>query len=69
MELVQRAMEYNQRSMTNMTTSDRILASREGRTLVLKINEIYKRTKEPYLMKLMKNITLKKRKIEKRLNY
>ena len=67
MELVSKALEFNKRSMANMSLSDRVLASREAKSLVLKINEIYKRTKDPYLMDVMKRITVKKRKIDKRL--
>ncbi|SEL10316.1 hypothetical protein SAMN04487910_1727 [Aquimarina amphilecti] len=50
-----------------MTTSDRVAASREAKSLVLAINEIYKKTQESNLMDIMKLITAKKRKIEKRL--
>ncbi|WP_367183193.1 hypothetical protein [uncultured Aquimarina sp.] len=50
-----------------MSTSDRVSASREAKSLVLSINEIYKRSKDPDLMSLMKMITEKKRKIDKRL--
>ncbi|WP_091407514.1 hypothetical protein [Aquimarina amphilecti] len=53
--------------MSNMTTSDRVAASREAKSLVLAINEIYKKTQESNLMDIMKLITAKKRKIEKRL--
>lgn len=67
MELIEKALEFQKRKITHMTTSDRVSASREAKSLVLKINEIYKRTKDPKLMDIMKTITLKKRKIEKRL--
>lgn len=60
--------EFVNRKMGNMTTSDRVSASREAKALVLKINETYKRTKDAKLMDLMKRITEKKRKIDKRLN-
>ncbi|AXT52356.1 hypothetical protein [Aquimarina sp. BL5] len=67
MELLKKAREFHQRSMSNMSTSDRVSASREAKSLVLSINEIYKRSKDPDLMSLMKMITEKKRKIDKRL--
>ncbi|GAB1855654.1 hypothetical protein MHTCC0001_04880 [Flavobacteriaceae bacterium MHTCC 0001] len=67
MELIKKALEFEGRSMARMTTSDRVLASREAKSIVLAINEIYKKTREPYLMKVMKMVTAKKRKIEKRL--
>ena len=53
--------------MSHMATSDRVVASRKAKELVLAINEIYKKTKDSKLMDAMKSITIKKRKIEKRL--
>lgn len=67
MELVNRALEFEQRKHTFKTTSDRIMASREVKDLILGINEIYKNTKDRELMDLMKRLTVIKRKIEKRL--
>lgn len=54
--------------MSNMSTSDRVEASREAKKLILSINDIYKETKESNLMDVMKRVTEKKKKIEKRLN-
>jgi hypothetical protein len=67
MELVQNALEFEQRKMILKTTNDRILASREVKSLILGINEVYKKTKNPELMDLMKRLTVIKQKIEKRL--
>ncbi|WP_299315901.1 hypothetical protein [uncultured Aquimarina sp.] len=67
MELIEKALEFESRKMSNMTTSDRVAASREAKSLVLAINEIYKNTQESKLMDIMKRLTAKKRKIEKRL--
>ncbi len=67
MELLKNAIEFENRKMSNMTTSDRVAASREAKSLILSINEIYKKTKDSDLMDLMKRLTEKKRKIEKRL--
>ena len=67
MDLLQKALEFEKRSMANMSTSDRVLASREAKSIVLAMNEIYKKTKDPELMNLMKSVTTKKRKIDKRL--
>ncbi len=53
--------------MSNMTTSDRVAASREAKSLILALNEVYKRTKDSKLMDIMKLLTAKKQKIEKRL--
>ncbi|WP_378182549.1 hypothetical protein [Aquimarina sp. SS2-1] len=67
MELVEKALEFEKRTMSNMTTSDRVKASREAKSLILAINEVYKKTKDHKLMDVMKLLTAKKRKIEKRL--
>ena len=67
MDFVSKAREYVGRKMSNMSTSDRVNASREAKELVLEINETYKKTKDEELMQLMKDVTEKKRKIEKRL--
>jgi|TARA_R110000782_G_scaffold89319_9_gene171943 hypothetical protein len=68
MELLEKAQEFIGRKMSNMSTSDRVEASREAKALILSINEIYKETKDPSLMDVMKDVTVKKKKIEKRLN-
>jgi len=67
MELLEKAQEFISRKMSNMSTSDRVEASREAKALILSINEIYKETKDPELMEVMKAVTVKKKKIEKRL--
>lgn len=67
MELLENAKEFENRKMSNMSTSDRVAASREAKSLILSINEIYKKTRDSDLMDLMKRLTQKKRKIEKRL--
>lgn len=69
MTIIEKALDFEKRSMGKMTTSDRIAASKEAKALVLSINEIYKKTNDPSLMDLMKLITQKKKKIDKRLNY
>ncbi|APA66382.1 MAG: hypothetical protein ABJO28_12575 [Maribacter dokdonensis] len=68
MELLEKAQEFESRKMSNMSTSDRVEASREAKALILSINEVYKETKDPSLMDVMKRLTEKKKKIEKRLN-
>lgn len=67
MELVQNALEFEQRKMVLKSTNERILASREVKALILGLNEVYKTTKNPELMDLMKRLTVIKQKIEKRL--
>ncbi|MFC4689939.1 hypothetical protein ACFO5T_05815 [Dokdonia genika] len=61
------AQEYLDSSMSHMSTSDRVAASREGKRLILAINEIFKKTENEVLMDLMKELTAKKKKIEVRL--
>ncbi|WP_298368746.1 hypothetical protein [uncultured Lutibacter sp.] len=67
MELIKKALEFEQRKLSLKSTNDRILASKEVKSLILGINEIYKETKNPELMDIMKRLTVIKRKVEKRL--
>jgi hypothetical protein len=67
MDLLKRAETFENMKMSHMSTSDRVQASRDAKELILALNEIYKQTKEPELMDLMKRLTEKKQKIEKRL--
>jgi hypothetical protein len=67
MELMEKALEFEGRKHTFKTTSDRIMASREAKNLILSLNEIYKKTKDSDIMDLMKRLTVIKQKIEKRL--
>ena len=67
MELIQKALEFENRKMRFPTTSDRILASREAKALILGLNEIYKKNKDQKIMDIMKRLTAIKQRIEKRL--
>lgn len=67
MEIIDKAIEFENRKHKFVTTSDRILASREVKSLILGVNEIYKQNKDSNLMDLMKRLTVIKQKIEKRL--
>ena len=67
MDFIEKAKEFEHKKLTFITTSDRILASREVKSLILGVNEIYKKNKDPELMDLMKRLTIIKQKIEKRL--
>lgn len=67
MELVEKALEFEKRKKRFPTTSDRILASREAKALILGLNEIYKNTKDNKIMDIMKRLTVIKQRIEKRL--
>lgn len=68
MEVLDRASEFEQRRHVFKSTSERISASREVKSLILGINELYKESKDAALMDTMKRLTVIKRKIEKRLN-
>ncbi|MCM4167158.1 hypothetical protein KCTC52924_02737 [Arenibacter antarcticus] len=67
MELIDRALEFEQRKMRSLSTSDRVALSREAKELILGLNEIYKKEKDARIMDIMKRLTVIKRKIEKRL--
>ena len=67
MGIVNEALAFEQSKMKNMSTSDRVVASREAKRLVLALNEIYKKTKNANLMDIMKRLTTKKKRIESRL--
>jgi len=68
MDLINEALEYEQSKLSLKTTSERIIASRKLKSFILGINEIYKETKNPDLMDIMKRLTVIKRKVDKRLN-
>lgn len=67
MDIVEKAIEFADRKHKFITTSDRIIASREAKELILGVNELYKENKDTELMDLMKRLTVIKQKIEKRL--
>ncbi|XCF04921.1 hypothetical protein ABI125_09295 [Tamlana crocina] len=67
MEIIDRALEFEQRKHTFKTTSERIESSREVKDLILSLNTVYKEKKDPKIMDLMKRLTAIKQKIEKRL--
>ena len=66
MELLDKALEFEQRKHTFKTTSERIKSSREVKALILSLNTIYKENKDPKIMDIMKRLTVIKQKIEKR---
>lgn len=66
-DLINKALEFEQRKLSFQTTSDRIIASRAVKELILSLNTIYKENKDPEIMDIMKRLTVIKRKIEVRL--
>ncbi|TXG35802.1 hypothetical protein [Seonamhaeicola maritimus] len=67
MELINKALEFEQRKMRALSTSDRVKISREAKSLILDLNQIYKIKKDDKIMDIMKRLTVIKRKVEKRL--
>ncbi|MFL3660617.1 MAG: hypothetical protein ACI6PN_02590 [Polaribacter sp.] len=67
MKLIEKALEFETRKKRFPTTSDRIMAAREAKELILSINEVYKKSKDAKLMDLMKRLTVIKQRIERRL--
>ena len=67
MDIVKKAKEFENRKFKFKNTSERVIASREVKGLILDLNEIYKKEKDPDIMDLMKRLTAIKQKIEKRL--
>ena len=66
-EIIEKAREFENRKHVYKSTNEKIVASREVKSLILELNEIYKETKDPNIMDMMKRLTIIKRKIEKRL--
>lgn len=62
MDLLERAVEFENRKFSFKTTSDRILASREVKALILELNQVYKVDKDPEIMDQMKRLTAVKQK-------
>ncbi len=67
MDIVKKAAEFENRKFKFKNTSERVLASREVKDLILGLNEIYKKEKDQDIMDLMKRLTVIKQRIEKRL--
>jgi len=67
MDLINEALEFEQRKLKSLSTSDRIEISRKAKALILGLNEIYKSKKDDKIMDIMKRLTAIKRKVEKRL--
>ena len=67
MDIINEALAFEKAKMSNMSTSDRVVASREAKRLILALNELYKNSKDTNLMDIMKRLTVKKKKIDKRL--
>jgi len=67
MTAIQKGQNFLEKKLTFKNTSERIEASREVKSIILEINEVYKSNNKKELMDLMKELTVIKQKIEKRL--
>ena len=67
MDILQQAITFENAKMSHMSTSDRVVASREAKRLILALNEIFKKSKDSNLMDIMKRLTAKKKRIDIRL--
>lgn len=67
MSTIEKALEFEQTSLRSLSTSDRVKLSRQAKSLILELNQIYKKKKDEKIMDLMKRLTTIKRKVEKRL--
>ncbi|MEY8848752.1 hypothetical protein AB9K26_08045 [Psychroserpens sp. XS_ASV72] len=67
MDVINRALEFEQRKRKSLSTSDRVKISREAKSLILELNTIYKQKKDQKIMDIMKRLTAIKQKVEKRL--
>lgn len=67
MELIEKAIEFENRKHVYKSTNEKIVASREVKNLILELNEIYKENKDSDIMDIMKRLTIIKKKVEKRL--
>ena len=66
-EIIDKATEFENRKHVYKSTNEKIVASREVKSLILELNEIYKESKDSERMDMMKRLTVIKRKVEKRL--
>tara|TARA_B100001057_G_scaffold481883_1_gene556437 strand:+ start:677 stop:895 length:219 start_codon:yes stop_codon:yes gene_type:complete len=67
MGLIEKALEFESRKHVYKSTNEKIVASREVKSLILDLNEIYKENNDSEIMDIMKRLTVIKKKVEKRL--
>jgi len=65
--LLKEALEFEKSKLPITSTTERIIVGRRAKELILGLNEIYKETKDPELMEVMKRLTAIKQRAEKRL--
>lgn len=67
MDLIKNAEKFEENAPSYKSRDERIRASHVAKELILGLNEIYKESKDPNIMDIMKRITAIKQKFEKRL--
>ncbi len=67
MDIINTALNFEKEKLRLATRDDRIKASMKLKNLILSLNEIYKQEKDPFIMDIMKRLTILKRKAESRL--
>ncbi len=66
-ELISQAIEFEKNEKSFKTRSEKIIAVREAKEIILSLNEVYKKSKDEHLMTIMKRVSVIKIKLEKRL--
>jgi hypothetical protein len=66
-ELISQAIEFEKNEKSFKTRSEKIIAVREAKEIILSLNEVYKKNSDEHLMTIMKRISVIKIKLEKRL--
>ena len=56
-EIIDKAIEFENRKHVYKSTNEKIVASREVKSLILELNEIYKENKDSDIMEMMKFIS------------
>jgi len=67
MDIIKESLEFESKKLSLKSRDDKIRASQKLKNLILGLNEIYKYGKDPYIMDIMKRLTIIKRKVESRL--
>ncbi len=67
MDALNKALEFEENVATFKSRDERIKASHTAKEIVLALNEVYKVSKDPSIMEVMKRITAIKQRFEKRL--
>lgn len=67
MNIVEKALKFEQSKGSFKTRDQKIVASKEAKYFILSLNQIYKKEKDMEIMEIMKRLTVIKQQVEKRL--